>query len=228
MESNRANATKALLSRFTYYSQSQITEIIRLLDLAGAVDPLQSGSSWSEERVHQILKLFKDYFSYKNPRITSKEIAADFEPSDQSTDLLLNLAILEYNMANNKRNLGDNVLASHAIRAKAKIPKVLSFKGYVLNQYECEGDYARYTDYLFFGYGSLKEEPSANRVIFFRATKNQVRDFFDINKKPEVGSYIDFINRGGEISVNEEAFLDFTDNFDGRSIPISATWGGWK
>ena len=210
MESNREEATKALLSRFTYYSQPQITDIIRLLDLAGEVDPItETGTeaSWDEESAHRIFSLFKSYFSYKNLIVAGGDISVDFEPENQSTDLIFYLALLEHNIANKIRNLSNDVFASSHIRAKAKIPLIHSFRGYVLNRYECKGDFARYYDYLFFGFGRLKGNPGKETMIFFRATKNQVKDYFKITRVPEIGSYLGFTNHGGEIVVNEEAFV---------------------
>lgn len=210
MESNREKATKALLSKFTYYSSSEIIDIIRLLDLAGEVDPMtNSGTevSWNEESAHRIFSLFKSFFSYKNLSTAGGDLSVDFEPENQSTDLLFYLALLEHNIASQIRNLSNDVFASSHIRAKAKIPLIHSFKGYVLNRYDCKGDYARYFDYLFFGFGQLKENPGKEAMIFFRATRNQVKDYFKITRTPEIGSYLGFTNHRGEVLVTEEAFV---------------------
>src|SRR5690606_14378578 len=123
MEFNRERATKALLRKFTYYSKSEITDIIRLLDLAKKVDPLSKTEiAWNEESAHRIFSLFKNYFSFKNLRTAGGNLSVDFEPENQSTDLLFYLAILEYNISNRIRNLGNDVFDSSEIRAKAIIP----------------------------------------------------------------------------------------------------------
>lgn len=231
MESNREKATKALLSRFTDYSQPQIIDIMRLLDLAKEVDHLdQLEDDWDEKNIRRNLNLFNCYFSYKDLHATGDMLSVNVEPNTPNTLLLLYLALFQYSISNQVRTMGRNVYDSANIRAKSIIPETLSFKGYVLNLYYCEGDYAKYIDYLFFGLGRRKGKPIRNDVIFFRATRNQISDYFNISKAPEVGSYLDFTNHSGKITVNEEAFIkaETRNTEKGLMIPKSQIWRGKK
>lgn len=231
MENLKKDTYKSLLRRFTDYSDFQIEDILKILEIAKDAYLLdESHQIWNDQNISRNLSLFQNYFSYRNLKATDETLGAEIEPSNSGTLLLFYLALFEYSIANKAGNMGQNVYQSATIRAKNILPEVLSFKGYILNKYFCEGDYSRYTDYLFFGIGNTKKNSSKEDVIFFRATRNQIVGFFNINEPPEVGSYLDFSNHFGRFTVNEKAFRKaITSKTEkGFLIPKSHTRRGRK